>query len=95
MDSPIRSKPEPSTTPVPRRSGRFTNTGVLKFDGSVCWYQHQQVFDAIAKSNGWDDETAALQLFAHLEGDLMWPFVTSLRTWSDETNRTRPYSPRS
>ena len=23
------------------------------------------------KSNGWDDETAALQLFAHLEGDVL------------------------
>ena len=29
------------------------------------------MFDAIAKSNGWDDETAALQLFAHLEGDAL------------------------
>ena len=29
------------------------------------------MFDAIAKSNGWDDETAALQLFAHLKGDAL------------------------
>ena len=59
MTFPIRSKPEMSTTLVPRRSGRFTNTTVPKFNGSMCWYQHQQVFDAIAKFNGWDDETAA------------------------------------
>ena len=28
-------------------------------------------FDAIAKSNGWKDETAALQLFVHLEGEAL------------------------
>ena len=38
---------------------------VPKFDGTACW---QQVLSAIAKSNGWDGRTAALQLFAHLEG---------------------------
>ena len=70
MTSPIRSKPESSTTPVPRRFGRFTNTAVPKFNGSVCWYQ---VFDAIAKSNGWDGETAALRLFAHLNVALLLP----------------------
>ena len=39
-------------------------------DGTVCWQQHQQVFNAIAKSNGWDDETAALQLWKGRR--LMW-----------------------
>ena len=29
------------------------------------------MFDTIAKWNGWDDEMAALQLFAHLEGDAL------------------------
>ena len=66
--SPI---PEMQPSPVPRSSVRFTNTAVPKFDGTVCWHQHQQVFNAIAKSNGWDGETAALQLFAHLEGDAL------------------------
>ena len=51
-----------------RTGGRFTNTAVPKFDGDGCWQQHLQFFNAIAKSNGWADETAALQLFAHLEG---------------------------
>ena len=29
------------------------------------------MFYAIVKSNGWDDDTAALQLLAHLEGDAL------------------------
>ena len=52
-----------------RTEGRSTNTVVPKFDGDGCWQQHLQIFNAIAKSNGWEDETAALQLFAHLEGE--------------------------
>ena len=28
-------------------------------------------FDAIVRSNGWDNDTAALQLFSHLEGDAL------------------------
>ena len=35
------------------------------------WEQYQQVFDAIVRSNGWDDATAALQLLSHLEGDAL------------------------
>ena len=54
-----------------RRPTRFTNTAVPKFDGTVCWQQHQQVFNAIAKWDGWGDKTAALQLFAHLEGEAL------------------------
>ena len=58
--------------PASCRLGRFTNMAVPRFDRTVCWKQHQQVFNnAIAKSNGWDDETAALQLFAHLEGEAL------------------------
>ena len=30
-----------------------------------------QVFDAIVRSNGWDDATVALQLMSHLEGDAL------------------------
>ena len=29
------------------------------------------MFDAIVRSNGWDNDTAALQLFSHLEGDTL------------------------
>ena len=69
MASPIRSSPKPGTKLVPHRSVRFTNTAVTRFSGNTCWYQHQQVFDAIVKSRGWNNQTAALQLFAHYEGD--------------------------
>ena len=47
----------------------FTNTTVPRFDGTRCWQQHLLVFQAIAKSNGWSPDTAALQLFAHLDGE--------------------------
>ena len=56
--------------PASHGPGRFTNTAVPRFDGTVCWQHHQQVFNTIAKSN-WDDETAALQLFTHLEGEAL------------------------
>ena len=39
--------------------------------GLTSWDQYRQVFDAIVVSNGWDDVTAALQLFSHLEGDAL------------------------
>ena len=39
-----------------------TNTAVPRFDGMGCWQQHLQIVQAIVKSNGWSEETAALQL---------------------------------
>ena len=51
--------------------GRFTNTAVRRFDGGGCWQQHLHIFQAIMKSNWWTDRTAALQLFAHLEGEAL------------------------
>ena len=50
---------------------RFTNTAVPRFDGTGCWQQHLLVFQAITKSNGWSPDTAALQLFAHLDGEAL------------------------
>ena len=50
------------------RGRRFTNTAVPRFDGTGCWQQHLLIFQAIVKSNGWSPTTAALQLFAHLDG---------------------------
>ena len=49
--------------PVLRCPNWFTNTAVPRFNWTVCWQQHQQVFNTIAESNGWDDRMAALQLF--------------------------------
>ena len=40
-------------------------------DGTTSWEQYHQVFEVIVRSNGWDNDTAALQLFSHLEGDAL------------------------
>ena len=55
---------------VPRRAA-LTTTKVPRFDGTTSWEQYHQVFEAIVRSNGWDNDTAALQLFSHLEGDAL------------------------
>ena len=41
------------------------------FSGGEGWYQHIHIVQAIVKSNGWPDETAALQLFVHLKGEAL------------------------
>ena len=51
--------------------GRFTNMAVPRFDVGGCWQQHLQIVQAIVKSNGWSEGTAALQLFAHLDGEAL------------------------
>ena len=48
---------------------KFTNTAIPVFIGAEGWYQHIHIVQAIVKSNGWPDETAALQLFVHLKGE--------------------------
>ena len=63
----------PATSQViqaPRRVALMT-TKVPQFDGTTSWEQYHQVFEAIVRSNGWDNDTAALQLFSHLEGDTL------------------------
>ena len=55
---------------APRRVA-LTTTKVPLFDGTTSWEQYHQVFEAIVRSNGWDNDTAALQLFSHLEGDAL------------------------
>ena len=50
---------------------RFTNTALPVFSGAECWFQHFHIVQAIVKSNGWSQETAALQLFAHLKGEAL------------------------
>ena len=49
----------------------FTNTAVPRFDGGCCGQQHLQIVQAIVKSNGWSEGTAALQLFSHLYGEAL------------------------
>ena len=58
--------PAISTRPT-KRSG-FTSTPVPRFSGKSNWEKYRQVFEAIVRSNGWDDVTAALQLLSHLDG---------------------------
>ena len=65
----LRTPRVPQATRVPRQAA-FTMTKVPQFDGTS-WEQYKQVFDAIVSSNGWDNDTAALQLFSHLEGDAL------------------------
>ena len=50
---------------------RFTNTALPVFSGAESWYQHFHIVQAIVRSNGWPEETAALQLFAHLKGEAL------------------------
>ena len=55
---------------APRRAA-LTTTKVPQFDRTTSWEQYHQVFEAIVRSNGWDNDTAALHLFSHLEGDAL------------------------
>ena len=50
---------------------RFTNTALPVFSGAECWFQHFHIVQAIVKLYGWSEETAALQLFAHLKGEAL------------------------
>ena len=50
---------------------RYTNTALPVFSGAECWFQHFHIVQAIVKSNGWPEETAALHLFAHLKGEAL------------------------
>ena len=60
----------PQVVQAPWRAA-FTTTKVRRFGGTTNWEQYRQVFDAIVRSNGWDNDTAVLQLFSHLEGDAL------------------------
>ena len=66
----LRTPGVPQVVRVPRQAA-FTTTKVPRFDGTTSWEQYKPVFDAIVRSNGWDNDTAALQLFSHLEGDAL------------------------
>ena len=50
---------------------RFKNTALPVFSGTECWFQHFHIVQGIVKSNGWPEETAALQLFAQLNVALL------------------------
>ena len=50
---------------------KFTNTVIPVLSGAEGWYQHIHIVQAIVKSNGWPEETVALQLFVHLKGEAL------------------------
>ena len=53
------------------RGRRFTNTAIPKFEGTGCRQQHILIVKAIVRLNGLSLMMAALQLFAHLDGDAL------------------------
>ena len=59
------------TPAVALRRSAFTSTPVPRYSGKSNWEQYREVFEAIARSNGWDDVTAALQWLSHLDGDAL------------------------
>ena len=74
---------------------RFNNMVVPRFDCGGCWQQHLQIIQAIVKSNGWSEGTAALQLFAHLDGEalnaaLLMP-VEEREKWEDLSHGLSEY----
>ena len=66
----LRTPAVPQVVRAPWQAA-FTTTKVSRFDGTTSWEQYRQVFDAIMRSNGWDNDTAVVQLFSHLEGDAL------------------------
>ena len=66
----LRTPATSQVSQAPRRAA-LTTTKVPRFDGTTSWEQYHQVFESIVRSNGWDNNTAALQLFSHLEGDAL------------------------
>ena len=81
----LRTPGVPPVVHTPRQAA-FTTTKVPRFGGTTSWEQYRQVFDAIVRSNGWDDATEALQLLSHLEGDAL--NVALLAPMSRRTSRT-------
>ena len=63
----LRTQRVPQAVRAPRQAA-FTRTKVPRCDGTTSWEQYKQVLDAIIYSNGWDNDTAALQLFSHWRG---------------------------
>ena len=66
----LRTPAIPQVVQASRRAA-FTTTKVPRFDGTTSWKQYRQIFEVIVRLNGWDNDTAALQLFSHLEGDAL------------------------
>ena len=68
---PVPPTPATWTPPDRPRPAAFTTTKVPKFSGLTSCDHYRQVFDAIVRSNGWEDATVTLQLLSHVEGDAL------------------------
>ena len=66
----LRTPAASQAVQAPRRAA-LTTMKVPRFDGTTSWEQNHHVFEAIVRSNGWDNDTAAVLLFSHLEGDAL------------------------
>ena len=69
-NSLLRTPATSQVVQAPRRAA-LTTTKVPRFDGTTSWEQYHQVCEAIVRSNRSDNDTAALQLFSHLEGEAL------------------------
>ena len=67
----LARKHTPAVALQPPRWSGFTSLPVPRYSGKSNWEQYREVFEAIVRSNGWDDVTAALQLLSHLDGDAL------------------------
>ena len=68
MELELARKHTPAVALRPPRWSGFTSTPVPRYSGKSNWEQYREVCEAIVRSNGWDDVTAALQLLSHLDG---------------------------
>ena len=77
-----------SQTPVvtlrPPRRSEFTSTPVPRYSGKSNWEQYREVFEAIVRSNGWDDVTAALQLLWTEMHSTLLCWFRSLEEWCQD-----------
>ena len=67
----LAKKHTPAVALWPLRQLGFTSTPVPRYSGKSNWEQYREVFEAIVRSNGWDDVMVALQLLSHLDGDAL------------------------
>ena len=67
----LAKKHTPVVSLRPLRQSGFMSTPVPRYSGKSNWEQYREMFEAILRSNGWDDVTAALQLLSHLDGDAL------------------------
>ena len=65
-----------------------------RFDGTTSWEQYKQVFDAIVRSNGWDNDTTRTGLVGDLSAHYGSPGrLADYRRQFEKTTRTAGEDP--